>query len=168
MTTPHPDLAAILAEGERILWQGQPKPGRPISPRATLTSVLLYLAAFVLFAFAWWLELFKGHLPGVRLAIYGIIGSAAFCTYMGLRLTLLDRRRARARDAATRYAITDRRVLVLAGPYRAEVPLTDDVQTEQDGDTVTVSAPGTRIRLERLDDAKAAHGILLSRIGEKP
>ena len=45
-------------------------------------------------------------------------------------MTLLDRRRARARDARTAYAITDRRVLALAGPYTAEVALGPGVSAE--------------------------------------
>ncbi len=166
-----PDPATLLDEGldegETLLWQGQPKPGRPVPRRAALIAVLLYLATFALFGFAWWLALIKGNLPGVKLAVYGMIGTAAFCTFVGLRLTLLNRRRARARDAATRYAITDRRVLAMAGPYRTEVALDDAVDVRKSGNAVIVTTPGTRLHLDRLDDAAAAYDILQARIGGK-
>ena len=166
--TVRPDITTELAEGEDLLWQGHPKPGRPISRRATFAGVLLYTATILLLLFAWWLEIYKGHLPGVRLAVYGVIGTAAFLTFVGLRVTLLDRRRARARDARTAYAITDRRVLALAGPYRAEVALGAGLRAEVKAGGLTVDGPQTRLRLDRLRDAKAARDILLAQIGGTP
>lgn len=162
-----PDIAATLAEGERLLWQGHPKPGRPTSARSALLGILFYSATTALMLFAWWLEIYKGHLPGVRLAIYGVIGTAAFFTFIGLRVTLLDRRRARARDARTSYAITDRRVLALAGPYTAEIDLGPDVRAEVKAGGVNVEAPEAKIRLDRLADPKAAHDILVAEIGRR-
>ncbi|HCQ64893.1 MAG TPA: hypothetical protein DIU07_06875 [Rhodobacteraceae bacterium] len=160
-----PDITAALAEGEQLRWQGHPKPGRPVSHRASLIGVLFYSGTIALLLFAWWLEIYKGHLPGVRLSIYGVIGTAAFLAFVGLRVTLLDRRRARARDARTAYAITDRRVLALAGPYTAEVSLGPGVRAELKAGGVNVEGPGAKIRLDRLKDAKAAQGILLAEIG---
>lgn len=166
MTT-RPDITLSLAEGEQLLWQGHPKPGRPISARANLIGALLYALAIGLLLFAWWLEIYKGHLQGVRLSIYGIIGTAAFLTFVGLRVTVLDRRRARARDARTAYGITNRRVLVLAGPYTAEVSLGPEVRAKVKAGGVNVEGPEARIRLDRLSDAKAAHEILMAEIGRQ-
>ena len=162
-----PDITAALAEGEKLLWQGHPKPGRPISHRASLIGVLFYTATIALLLFAWWLEIYKGHLPGVRLSLYGLIGTAAFFAFVGLRITLLDRRRARARDARTAYGITDRRVLALAGPYTAEVALGPGVRAVIKAGGVNVEGQGAKIRLDRLKDAKAAHDILVAEIGRQ-
>ncbi len=160
-----PDISTALEEGEVLLWQGHPKRGRPISRRASLIGVLFYTGTIALLLFAWWLEIYKGHLPGVRLFLYGVIGTAAFFTFVGLRITLLDRRRARARDARTVYGITNRRVLALAGPYAAEVPLRPGVRAEIKAGGVNVEGSGAKIRLDRLKDAKAAHDILVAEIG---
>ncbi len=162
--TERPDIQADLAEGETLLWQGHPKPGRPVSRRANLTAVLLYSATIAFLLFSWWLEIYKGHLPGVRLVIYGLIGTAAFTTFIGLRVTLLDRRRARARDARTAYAITDRRVLARAGPYMAEVGLGPGVRAEIRMGGVNVVGPEARLRLDRIADPKTAHDILVAEI----
>jgi hypothetical protein len=163
-----PDITAELAAGETLLWQGHPKPGRPISPRANIIGALLYAATAALMLFAWWLAIYWGHLPAVRLAVYGVIGTAAFSTFVGLRLTLLDRRRARARDRRTAYGITDRRVLVLAGPYRSEVALAPGVRAEVKAGGINIEAPETKLRLDRLSDAKAAREIIMGQIGGRP
>lgn len=163
--SPRPDITAVLAEGERLLWQGHPKPGRPISRRANLIGALLYAATIALLVFAWWLGIYKAHIPWVRLSIYGVIGTAAFLTFAGLRVTLLDRRRARARDARTAYAITDRRVIALAGPYSAEIPLAPGLGATVRAGGLDVEGAGARLRLDRLDDPKAARAILVAELG---
>ena len=165
--TERPDIAAALAEGEELLWQGHPKPGRPVSSRANLIGVVLYSGTIVLLLFAWWLEIYWGYVPAFRLAVYGVIGTAAFLTFIGLRVTLLDRRRARARDKRTAYAITDRRVLALAGPYTAEVALGPEVRVDLKAGGVNVEGPDAKVRLDRLADAKAAQDILLAQIGKR-
>ncbi len=165
--TKRPDIAAALDEGEQLLWQGHPKPGRPISHRANLIAVLFYTGTIALLLFAWWLEIYWGHIPAFRLSVYGVIGTAAFFTFVGLRVTVLDRRRARARDARTAYAITDRRVLALAGPYTAEVRLGPEVRAEVKAGGVNVDGGDTKLRLDRLQDAKAAHDILVAEIGNQ-
>ncbi len=155
-----PDITAALDTDETLLWQGHPKPRRPVSRRANIVATLLYLVTIALLLFCWWLEIYWGHVTGTRLAIYGLIGAAAFATYVGLRITLLDRRRARARDARTAYAITDRRVLALAGPYRAELALGPDLRARIRAGGINVDGPEGHIRLDRLSDPKAAHQIL--------
>jgi len=163
--TERPDITKALAEGERLLWQGHPKPRRPISRRANLIGTLLYAGTIALLVFAWWLEIYWGHVPAFRLSVYGVIGTAAFLTFMGLRVTLLDRRRARARDARTAYAISDRRVLALAGPYTTEVKLGPGVKAVVKSGGLNVEGPEAKLRLDRLQDAKAARDILLAEIG---
>lgn len=166
--SPRPDIATALDREEHLLWQGHPKPGRPISARANLMGLLFYLATVALLLSAWWLEIYKGHLPGVRLAIYGLIGTAAFFTFVGLRVTLLDRRRARARDARTAYGITERRVIVLAGPYRTEIARTPEMTTSLRGNGIDIAGPDGKIRLDRLADAKSALAILTSDPADSP
>jgi hypothetical protein len=163
-----PDVNAALEAGEALVWQGHPRPGRRVARRAKLLGAALYAATFLLVVFAGWLEIFWGHVPQWRLVVYLLLATAAFCTYLGLRLTLLDRRRARARDAATAYAITKRRALVLAGPYRAEVRLAPGVTVQTRGDTLLVEGPETRLAFERVDDAAKARDILLARIEDSP
>lgn len=166
--TDRPDIAVHLHDGERLLWQGHPSAGRRLSARANTLGAIFYAATAVLLLFAWWLEIYWGHVPAYRLAVYGVIGTAAFATFLGLRVTLLDRRRARARDGRTAYAITDRRVLALFGPYTSEIPLGPEVHVERAGGGINVETPGEFIRLERLGDAKAAHRILTEAIEAKP
>ena len=86
---------------------------------------------------------------------------------MGLKLTLLDRRYARSRDRRTAYAITDRRVLSLAGPYRTEVALGPALSAEIRSGGLDIAAGETRLRLDRLDDAKAVREILLGAIADR-
>ncbi|GGD37636.1 hypothetical protein [Sinisalibacter lacisalsi] len=163
-----PDPGAALEPGEALVWQGYPKPGRRAPARANLLGAALYVAALLLTVFAGWLEIYWGHVPQWRLVVYLLVSTAAFCTYLGLRFTLLDRRRARARDARTAYAITDRRALVLAGPYRAEVRLAPGVTVQTRGDTLLVEGPQARLAFERLDDAEMARDTLLARIEGMP
>ncbi|SMH48142.1 hypothetical protein SAMN05661107_1964 [Maritimibacter sp. HL-12] len=165
--TGHPDVSAVLDPGETLLWQGRPRPGRPISLRSKRLGAALFLGSLLLLFLALWLEIFLGHTPQWRLVVYLLVSTAAFCTYLGLRLTLLDRRRARARDAATVYAITDRRALVLAGPYRAEVGLGPEVSVQGQGATLFVEGPEARLAFERLDAAEQARDILLARIEDR-
>lgn len=159
-----PDVAAVLEPGETILWQGQPEPGRRLPVRATAFAGLSFAATLFLLMFAWYLEIWWGHVPHWHLAVIGVIGTAAFFTFLALRISLLDRRRARARDAHTAYAITNRRALMLAGPYRDEVPLMPGVTVNRTGDSVTILGKQARLRFERLDDARAARDILCARI----
>ena len=160
-----PDIAAHLHPGEDLLWQGHPKPGRRISTRANTVGALFYAAAMALLLFAWWLEIYWGHVPAFHLAVYGVIGTAAFCTFVGLRITLLDRRRARSRDARTAYAITDKRVLALFGPYKTETALGPETHTELAGGGINVEAGGSSIRFERLSEPKATYAILTEALG---
>ena len=161
-----PDINAALAPGEALLWQGAPKPGRPTPARANLIAALLYALTIGLAGAAWYVEVFRLSGPGTHLAAYGLVGSAAFATYMGLRISVLDRRRARARDARTAHAITDRRALTLSGPYKAELVLGPGLRAELAGGTLTLTGPDGRLRFERLADADAARAILLNQIGE--
>lgn len=161
-----PDIAAALAPGEQLLWQGAPKRGRPTPLRATLIASLLYLATLILLLVAWYVEVFHGQNAEMHLVSYGLVGSAAFATFLGLRLSLLDRRRARARDARTAYGITDKRALALAGPYESAVPLTPGLTAEAKGSTLTITGPGGQLRFERLTDAAEARKILLQQIGD--
>lgn len=160
-----PDITAVLDDGERLLWQGHPRPGRPISRRAGLIGVLLYAATIALLVFAWYLGIYWDHVAGARLAIYGVIGTAAFLTFLGLRVTLLDRRRARARDARTAYGITDRRVIALAGPYKAEVPRGPGLRADLKAGGLDIEGVGARLRFDRLADPKAARDILVAGTG---
>lgn len=162
--TDRPDIAAALDQGERLLWQGHPEPGRRVPVRATIYAILLSIAAFALLILSWYLALWHADAPQIRLLVFGLIGTAAFLTFLALRVTLLDRRRARARDRRTAYAITDRRALILAGPYRAEVPLGPGVRVRRFDDFVTVVGDDARLRFERLDDATAARDILVAQI----
>lgn len=159
-----PDIAAALAPGETLLWQGHPQPGRRVPVRATLIATALYAGTAVLLVIAWYLAIYRGDAPQTRLVAFGLIGTAAFLTYLGLRITLLDQRRTRARDSRTAYAVTDRRVLMLAGPYRAEVALGPGVSVSRSGDALTIIGPEARLRFERLDDAAHARDILLARM----
>lgn len=161
MTDPRPVIAEALEEGETLLWQGHPKPRRPISARANLIGTLFYSASALVLLTAYFVGLYFGHIQVYRLAIYLLIGTAAFLTYLGLKVTLLDRRRARARDKRTAYGITDRRVLALAGPYRAEVALGPELTAEVKRGGLDVAGPDAKLRLDRLADAKAAHEILI-------
>ncbi|MCB1336678.1 MAG: hypothetical protein KDK10_04180 [Maritimibacter sp.] len=167
MSDVRPDISKALEAGESLVWQGHPKPGRPISRRANLIAFLLYSATILLLLIAYFLGIYRGHIETVRLLIYGLIGTAAFLTYMGLKLTLLDRRYARSRDRRTAYAITDRRVLSLAGPYRTEVALGPALSAEIRSGGLDIAAGETRLRLDRLDDAKAVREILLGAIADR-
>jgi len=163
--TARPDIAAQLAEGETLLWQGHPTPGRRVPLRASIAGIVFFAAAIGLVLLAGWVEIYHGHELAWRLAVYLMVTTAAFCTYLGLRLTVLDRRRARARDARTAYAITDRRALVLAGPYRADVALGPGVTVDHSGDTLVIGGSDSGVRFDRLDDAGAARDILMARTG---
>lgn len=159
-----PDIPAALAPGETLRWQGFPQPGRRIPVRAAVFASIFFMATVLLLVFAWYLAIFKQTVPGIHLVVYGLIGSAAFLTYLGLRLSLLDRRRARARDARTAYGVTDRRALVRAGPYTAEVALTPGVVVRRSGDSLTIEGKTSAVRFERLNDAPAARDILIAQI----
>lgn len=159
-----PEIARALEPGEKLLWQGHPEPGRRVPLRATLIAALLFFLTLVLLAFAWYLAIWHNDRQQIRLIAYGLIGSGAFFTYLGLRFTVLDRRRARARDKRTAYAITDRRALLVAGPYNAEVRLTPGVAVKRFGESVAIEGENARIRFERLDDATSARDILIAQI----
>jgi hypothetical protein len=159
-----PDIAAALEPGETLLWRGFPQPGRRIPVRATVFAAIYAAATLILLLFAWYLEVWWGHVPQWHLMVFGLIGTAAFFAFLALRVSLLDRRRARARDRRTAYGITDRRALALAGPYRSEVRLVPGVTVKRFADSVTVEGETARLRFERLDDAGAARNILASQI----
>lgn len=167
-----PDIDTLLQPGETLLWQGHPMRGRPTAGRANLLASLAYVLTFACGLTAWYFGIYRFYEPGTKLIVYALIATAAFATYWGLRITWLATRRARARDARTAYAITDRRALTLAGPYDAEVAL---------GPTVTVTLreiPRSRGKLsqlvitgdkgaltfDRLADAAAARDTLMAQI----
>lgn len=160
-----PDIAARLAPGERLLWQGQPQPGRRVPVRATIFATLYGLAAATLLLASWFLAIWHNDMPNVRLIVFALIAVAALLTFFALRLTLLDQRRARARDRRTAYAITSNRVLAVSGPYSSELTLGSQINVKRTGDTLTVSGPTETIRFERLDDARNAQDILAAQIG---
>lgn len=160
-----PDIATRLVEEEDLLWQGHPTPGRKTSRQALTRALLLGLLSLVLFLAAMALALFKGNLQVWLLTSYGLIATAAFLTYLALRMTLLDTRRARARDARTSYGITTSRALTLSGPYAAELALEPAMRTEIEGDRLTIFSGADSLRFDRLDDAPTARDILLRQIG---
>ncbi|MEJ2036108.1 MAG: hypothetical protein P8X69_08635 [Maritimibacter sp.] len=159
-----PDIAAQLAEGEELVWQGHPKPGRKSSGQAKITGAVLSLASLVLFAGAVALALFKGHLPVWTLTAYLIVATAAFLAFVALRVTVLATRQARARDARTSYGITDRRALTLSGRYAAELPLAAEMGAEIIGDRLIITSGADSLRFDRLDDAPAARDMLMRQI----
>lgn len=167
MSDTRPNIIEALDDGETLIWQGHPKPGRPIPARANLIAILLYSGTIILLLTAYFLGLYKGHVQVFRLAIYGLIGAAAFLTYMGLKVTLFDRRRARSRDKRTAYAITDRRVVALAGPYRSEIKLSPGVRANVKAGGLDIAGPNAELRLDRLDDPSAVREILLREIESK-
>lgn len=166
--TARPDITAALEAGETVLWRSYPRPGRAAAPGAAKLGILLFLATPGLLFLAGWIAIYYAQSLPPRLLVYLLITAAALCTYFALRVTLLDRRRARAHDARSIYAITDRRALVLAGPYRAEVQHAAAVEVRVSGDTVEISGPEGRLQFERLDDAAEARDILMARIGGTP
>ncbi len=159
-----PDIAAVLDADEALLWRGHPSAGRRSTAKATALGALFYVATIAFVILGWWVEIFRGHVPVWHLVVYAVIAAAAFTAYLGLRVTLLDRRRARARDARTAYAITDRRALAIAGPYRSEVRLGPEVTADLSGDLLLIDGPAAHLRFERLDDAARARDILNARI----
>lgn len=167
-----PEISTALNEGETLLWQGHPKPGRQTPFRASLFANLLYGVTMILGLIAWYLGVYQMHSPATKLIIYGLIATGTFATYWALKITWLNRRRARSRDARTAYAITDQRALTLAGPYAAEVPLAAGAGAE----IVKIGKRGTLAQLvitgekgtltfDRLDDAGAARDILMAQTG---
>ncbi|GKY86300.1 hypothetical protein [Sinisalibacter aestuarii] len=159
-----PDIAAQLAPGEALLWSGHPRPGRRVPLKATAFAAALFTATLLLAVLSWYVAIFRGHLPGSRPLVLGILTLAALFTYAGLRLTVLDRRRARARDGRTAYGITPRRALALTGPYLTELALRPGVAVSLRGGTVIVSDEDATLRFERLDDGAAARDILIRQI----
>ena len=162
-----PDIAAALGPGEQLLWQGQPQPGRRVPVRATIYATLFGLLTAVLLLVSWFLAVWHSDMPNVRAIVFGLIAVAALFTFFALRITLLDQRRARARDRQSAYAITDARALAIAGPYRAEVVLGPGVSVKRAGDTLSIAGNTDSLHFERLDDAREAQNILATLIGEK-
>lgn len=160
-----PDVATALEEGETLLWQGAPKRGRPTPLRANLIAAGLYALTLALAGLAWYVAVFRTTGPAMQLLSYALVAAAAFSTFMALRITLLDTRRVRARDAHTAYGITDRRVLSLAGPHSVEMRLEPGLKLALTGDRLEVSNAKGTLRLDRLSDAEAARDILQTRIG---
>jgi len=164
--SPRPDITAALDAGETLLWQGAPRPGRPTPARRQAIAAGLYALSLALTAGAWYLAVFRLHSAEIQLLAYALVAAAAFATFAGLRVSALATRRARARDARTAYAITDRRALTLSGPYRAEVRLAPGLRIARDGQRLDITGDKGTLSFDRLADADAAHDILLARIGE--
>lgn len=162
-----PDIAARLAPEEVLLWQGQPEPGRRVPLRATIIAAVFGTITAVLLLMSWFLAIWHSDMPNVRAIVFALIAAAALLSFFTLRLTLLDRRRARARDKRTAYAITDRRALVLAGPYLTEVALGPETEIKRLGDTLRISQGETSLHFERLSDARAAQRLLAARLEGK-
>jgi len=157
-----------LAAGEVLLWQGRPRPGLPTAPGSKRLGVVLIGATLVLFLTAGWIEVFHARILPTRLLVYLMIVLAAFCSYLALRQLVLNRRRDRAHDARTAYAITSRRAVVLSGPYRTELPLGPDVEARKSGDSIALLGSGPTLWFERLDDADMVRDILVARTGGTP
>lgn len=162
--SPRPDISSVLEPGEELLWTGHPLPGRRVPARAGILAALAFAATLLVVAAAWYLALFRGHIPAWNRAVFGLVTLAALLSYVGLRVTILDRRRARARDRRTAYAITSRRAVAVTGPYTAEVPLGPGARLSHADDTVTIASQTGSVRFERLDDAASARAILEARI----
>lgn len=165
---PRPDIAALLEPGEELLWTGHPSPGRPVPRHARRRAVLMFAATPALLLVAGYLAIYRGHLPGWNAAVLGLVTLAALLTWLGLRITVLDRRRARARDRHTAYAITTRRALAVTGPYAAEVPLAPGASVAQASAALEIKSANGRVQFERLDDAAAVRTILDARTEGTP
>lgn len=160
------DITDALAPGETLLWSGGPRPGRRMPRKAARIAIALYAATAGLMGIAWYLALAKGGGNGWQVVVLVLVALSALLTTLGLRITLLDQRRARSRDRNIGYAVTSERALVIARPYRSEVRLGPETSVTMDGGVITVSGGGKTVRFERLDDAPAVRDILLARITE--
>lgn len=160
-----PDLTAELNEGETLLWKGHPMSGRPLPRRKQGMAALFFVAALLAIAVAGALASLEAPTPAQGLAVYALVGAAGFFTYAGLRASLLERRRAHARDRHTTYAITDRRALLRAGPFGGEVVLEPGVTARAEGDVLTISGTDAQLRFERIADAASVRDIIETRTG---
>jgi hypothetical protein len=166
--SPRPDIGAVLEPGEDLLWSGHPRPGRRVPRHALLRAFLMFAATPPLLLVAGYIAIYRGDLLIWNGAVLALVTLAALVTWLGLRITVLDRRRARARDRRTAYAITPRRVLAVTGPYMAEVPLGPGAVFAQVGDTITIASGTDSIRFERLADAAAVRSLLDARTEGMP
>ncbi len=101
-----PELARELAPDEVLCWHGAPAPEawRARLNRGLFLALAAVAAAGVLFV-------------GLAAGVDGVALAALMAAELALALrAVLRGRRRRARLATTRYALTDRRVLVLEGP----------------------------------------------------
>ena len=104
---PRAQVEAHLRPGETVLWSGRPAPGRFArrgAAGAVAGGVLVGALGTIWATLSW--RMLDG-LPGIALAIF-----ASIFVLVGLRLAATPLRRYR-RAAATAYAVTDRRALIV-------------------------------------------------------
>lgn len=110
LTDPPPALAALLEPGERLLWWGRPYPGLALRRRDTL--LIPFAAAWLGLAIYWQVEA-AARAPGLGGNLFGA-GFIAIGLYMLAGRFLLEAWRRRR----TVYAVTARRVIILAPPLK--------------------------------------------------
>ncbi|MGH1367835.1 MAG: hypothetical protein ACRBCL_04405 [Maritimibacter sp.] len=158
----------LLETGETLLWEGAPAPGRAVSRNGWIwlgamgvTTVTFFMAALAL------MTVIPTGSP-LTFAPFGLVVMAAFATFVGLNMTYLERRRARARDGATRFALTDQRALSLIGPYDFALPLSRDTEIEyRDGPLGALILRNTEtdaLSFDRLLDGDIAQKIASAQI----
>lgn len=161
-------LTDELEPGETLLWQGQPLPGRGVARNGWRWFWLMVLAALTLFLMAIGLMIFLPLQSPLALLPMPLVGLSSFATFLALKVSVLDRRRARARDRVTRFGLTERRALARVGPYRFEIPLssgTEITYREDELGALIFAAEGhDPLSFDRLMDARAAKDIATAQI----
>lgn len=124
MTTPAFDWTARLQPGEHLLWQGRAQgAGRPdiVVRFFALLGTILSLGSLLFLGIA-----VLGRSQPDFVAGFGGIGVVALT--VGLACRVLPRRFQIARLRRSRYALTDRRMLVHDGRALREWPITPDLE----------------------------------------
>lgn len=161
-------LTNELEPGETLLWQGQPAAGRGVSSNGWRWFWLMVLAAVTLFLMAIGLMIWLPLESSLAALPMPLVALSAFATFLALKVSVLDRRRARARDRVTRFGLTERRALARIGPYRFEIPLspaTKITYREDELGALIFQAEGCDpLSFDRLEDARAAKDIATAQI----
>lgn len=158
----------LLETGETLLWEAAPAPGRPVNRNGWRWLAVMLVTALTCFLAA--LAMMVVIPVGSVLAYFpmALVVAAAFATLMGLNATILERRRARARDRATRFAVTNLRALSLIGPYDFTLPLSRGTKIEyregELGAIIMTNDDGQTLSFDRLIDAEAAQTQIAAQI----